>query len=303
MTLFLTNLNAYGLTIVSPALLLSLSYRTLGSVIKLLGLSLVVQLLLLIVTEGLLSFFSPVFPRSPLRLVLEILLYGVLSPLVTFCYCYFTLYNPRLSKLLNVRTAASAAMANELEQKKLETEENKRGGMLGLLKSSFRRWHLIVSRRLTLGNTGGLIAVVVPWFYAHFILCYWPTWYDSMRSFGDSAGVWTGMYEQFFYFLASLAIGGHIHDNLTAVNAAPTTIKTGGSSISSSSTITGSKKDQKEQEKHSLSKSLPPWAQLANLSLFILLCTTGVVFFCENMVSDSFGISVPLICSLLWSVS
>lgn len=299
MTLFLTNLNVYVMVITPPSLLLSLSNRTLISLVRLLGVSVVVQLVLLIITEGLLSLTSPKFPRSFPRLAVEIFLCGILNPLATFCYCYFTLHNPRVSKMLAVRTASSAATVNELEQKNLNMEMNEVEGVFRKLQKKYRRWHLAISLRLTKGNTGALIAVVVPWFYAHFVLRYWFTWYESMRSFGDSAGVWTGVYEQFFYFLASLAIGGHTDAVMTAFNHWHRNAKTSTSNFTSS----GSQKEQHKDGKSSQGKSLGALLRFLTLSLFIFFSTAGVVFFCENRVVDNIGISVSLVSSILWSVS
>lgn len=300
MTLFLTNLNVYGLVILPPAVFLSLSCRTIASVFKILILSLVLQLLWMIIVDSLLSLIPLGTSRSSFRLVLELALNCVLDPLMTLCFCYFALHNSKVNKMLGVRSPIATTAISELEKKCTDKEGKTTSTMLCRLEKKLRRCHLTVARRFNEGNSGALIAAAVPWCYAHFVLHYWSTWYDSMRGFGDSAGVWTGALEEFFYFLATLAIGRHIDAAVTDYDKLCSTVK----SISSrTSTGKVSTEEQKQIEKQENLVKRTPWFNLLNLKIFIVFSVAGVAFFCENMVQDNALISIPLLTYLLWSVS
>lgn len=254
----------------------------------------------MIIVDSLLSFFPLGTSRSNLRLVLELALNCVLDPLMTLCFCYFALHNSEVSKLLGVRSPNTATAISELEHKCIDKKGNNTSKMLCRLEKKLRQCHLTVARRFNEGNSGALIAAAVPWCYAHFMLHYWSTWYDSMRGFGDSAGVWTGALEEFFYFLATLTIGRYIDAAVTDYGKLCSAVN----SISSS-TSTGkvSTEEQKQIEKQQNLMKRTPWFNLLNLNIFIVSCVAGVAFFCENIVEDNASISIPFLTYLLWSAS
>lgn len=320
MSTLLTNVNFYLLGILPPAALLWVCGISFPSLWKVSALSLTLQLLLYILIDSALAprptagFGSATARLSP-TLLLEVLGWAVVDPLICVVFFSWALQQPRVTKALGIIAAIennnnnnNGAGSWEQQQAQLAQE------WWPLRLPQQAMWYC--TRQLATPRIAPLFAVAVPWGFSHFVLYYWSSWYEKMSTLGDVSRVWSGMYETFFYFAAALSIARRIgvHESLHVDE------EEAGNYTVTSPTTRNSDNNAHAHNKHTSnavnnnSNSFTISGAILVRMLVIFCCTLAIVGASSvgaGEVTDRTtrtglvpsSVNIPLVVSILWSVS